>query len=102
MTRRDGLNYLESRVTDIGPRSACGYCPYKSNREWVSLKKAGGQDGERAVETDEALREEGTFYKRNMKADIYLHRSCKPLKDCSFDGNQLDLFEMECEGGCGL
>jgi hypothetical protein len=102
MTRRDCMNYLETRVPHHVPRSACVYCPYKSNREWLSLKKAGGQDWERAVEIDEALRQEGTFYNRNMKADIFLHRSCKPLDECSFDEDQMHLFDLECEGGCGL
>ena len=102
MTRRDCMNYLEKRVPHIVPRSACVYCPYKSNREWLKLKRAGGADWERAVEIDDALRKEGTFYNRNMNSEVYIHRSCKPLKECKFDEDQMDLFDMECEGGCGL
>lgn len=100
MTRQDCINYLEKRVPHNVPRSACVYCPYKSNREWLRLKKAGGPDWERAVEVDNALREEGKF--SHFRSKVYIHRSCKPLADCKFDEDQMDLFDMECEGGCGL
>jgi len=102
MTRQDCINYLEKRVPHNVPRSACVYCPYKSNREWLRLKKAGGADWKRAVEIDEALRKDGIFYNRKKDAEVYIHRSCKPLKDCKFDGDQMDLFDLDCEGGCGL
>ena len=92
-----GLNSSTLRYPGLGI-----YCPYKSNREWLKLKRAGGADWERAVEIDDALRKEGTFYNRNMNSEFYIHRSCKPLKECKFDEDQMDLFDMECEGGCGL
>jgi hypothetical protein len=32
-----------------------------------------------------------------------MHRSCVPLKDAKFKGEEeLDMFQMECEGMCGL
>tara|TARA_Y100000401_G_scaffold78695_1_gene64243 strand:+ start:547 stop:1380 length:834 start_codon:yes stop_codon:yes gene_type:complete len=102
MTRQDCINYLEKRVPHNVPRSACVYCPYKSNREWLRLKKAGGPDWKRAVQIDDSLRSEGGFYNRNQNSEVYIHRSCKPLKDCKFDEDQMDLFDLECEGGCGL
>ena len=52
MTRQDCINYLQKRVPHQVPRSACVFCPYKSNREWLRLKKAGGKDWERAIEID--------------------------------------------------
>ncbi len=102
MTRLDCMNWLEQRVPHETPRSACVFCPYKSNREWLRLKKAGGNDWARAVEIDEALRTEGTVFNRNVDNPMFLHRSCKPLAECHLDESQLDLFDMECEGGCGL
>ena len=38
----------------------------------------------------------------NMKN--YTHRSCKPLDEVNFnpDDNQLDMFNNECEGMCGV
>ena len=102
MTRRDCMNYLEKRVPHEVPRSACVFCPYKSNREWLRLKRAGGADWDRAVAVDAALREEGTVMQKRMDYPMYLHRSCKPLNDVYLDEDQMDLFDMECEGGCGL
>lgn len=102
MTRRDCMNYLEKRVPHEVPRSACVFCPYKSNREWLRLKNAGGADWDRAVAVDAALREEGTVMQKRMDNPMYLHRSCKPLNDVYLDEDQMDLFDMECEGGCGL
>ena len=102
MTRRDCMNYLEKRVPHIVPRSACVYCPYKSNREWLELKRAGGADWQRALEIDKALRTKGTPLNKRLNYPAYLHRSCKPLEECKLDEDQMNLFDMECEGGCGL
>ena len=99
MTRHNCVVYLEGRVPHHVPRSACVFCPYKSNREWLSLKRSDPNGWERAVEVDEAMRHDRRG-KRN--AELYLHRSGRPLKDCKLDEDQLDLFKMECEGGCGL
>ena len=102
MTRQDCMNYLESRVPHLVPRSACVYCPYKSNREWLRLKKHDPDGWARAVEIDNGLRTEGTVINRRIDAAMYLHKSCKPLADAPLDENQMELFDMECEGGCGL
>ena len=102
MTRQDCINYLEQRVPHNVPRSACVYCPYKSNREWLALKRAGGADWQRALAIDNALRTEGTPLNKRLNYPAYLHRSCKPLEECKLDEDQMNLFDMECEGGCGL
>ena len=102
MTRQDCINYLENRVPHEVPRSACVYCPYKSNREWLRLKKAGGPDWQRAVEIDKGLRTKGTPLEKRLNFPAYLHRSCKPLEECNLDEDQMSLFDLECEGGCGL
>lgn len=102
MTRQDCINYLEQRVPHEVPRSACVYCPYKSNREWLRLKRAGGADWERALEIDRGLRTKGTPLEKRLNFPAYLHKSCKPLDECNLDENQMNLFDMECEGGCGL
>lgn len=99
MTRHNCVVYLEGRVPHHVPRSACVFCPYKSNREWLSLKKHDAAGWARACEVDDAMR---TDRRGKRKAELFLHRSAQPLKDCTLDENQLDLFEMECEGGCGL
>lgn len=99
MTRHNCVQYLENRVPHHVPRSACVFCPYKSNREWLDLKKNDTKGWDRAVEIDEAIRKDR---RGKVDNDMYLHNSYTPLKDCNLDEDQPDLFDMECEGGCGL
>ena len=108
MTRADCRSYLADRVPHHVPRSACVFCPYKSDAEWVRLKE--DRTGwERAVEIDTALRVPGNIVNRGTDKPIFLHRSCVPLEEVQFDTrpdprkNQLALsFSAECEGMCGL
>ena len=51
------------------------------------------------MEIDEAIRND---FSGRVNDELYLHRSHTPLKDCHLDEDQPDLFDMECEGGCGL
>ena len=39
-----------------------------------------------------------------VKDNLFIHRSCVPLKDVKFkvEDDQLDLFNIECEGMCGV
>jgi len=102
MTRTHCIEYLEQIVPHKVPRSACVFCPYKSNREWLALKNAGGPNWERAVEIDRALRTPGTVMHDRIDSPMYLHRTCKPIEEAYLDEDQMDLFDLECEGGCGL
>lgn len=101
MTRHQCVMYLEDVVPHTVPRSACVFCPYKSNREWKQLKQHDKKGWARAVEIDRALRSEAVL-NRNPGEEMYIHRTCKPLEDCYFDEDQMDLFDLDCEGGCGL
>jgi hypothetical protein len=33
---------------------------------------------------------------------MYVHRSAMPLAKANLDDDQRDLFDLDCEGGCGL
>ena len=58
-----------------------------------------------AVEVDERIRTIWTDHQEDGKR-LYLHRSLKPLAEIDFrnleDMGQLNLFENECEGMCGV
>ena len=72
------------------PRSACVFCPYRSDAEWRDLAPA---DFAEAVRVDASLREHGEF----------IHRSEKPLDEVDFTAStQVDFFGNECEGMCGV
>jgi hypothetical protein len=82
------------------PRSACIACPYHSDAEWRRIKADAAAWAD-AVETDQAIR-----HAKAMKGTSYLHSSLTPLADVDLstaeDHGQLNLFEQECEGMCGV
>ena len=102
-TRRDCITYLAERVPHEVPRSACVFCPFKSDREWQRLKDDDPVGWARAVEVDAALRTSGAVANRDMKRPMYVHRSCQPLGEVTFhNGTGWLSFAQECEGMCGV
>ena len=82
-------------------RSACVYCPYKSPKEFLKMKKSNIKDWNKAVEFDEMIRDLGKGQKN------YVLRNRTPLKDLEKgdEKDQGDLFHYHAscdEGGCGL
>lgn len=105
MTRADCVKWLEAFGTPhTVPRSACVFCPYKSNHEWLLLRETDPEGWARAVEIDDALRVEGTVCNRNLNEKLYIHKSCRPLKEVHLTDNERGQseFNLECEGGCAL
>jgi len=101
-TRADCLRYLESRVPHQVPRSACVYCPFHSDSEWMKIRQT-PEDWELAVSVDNALRVKGAIINRNMSAEMFAHRTCVPLEQVKFrHERQFNLFTLECEGVCGV
>jgi hypothetical protein len=103
-SRQDCVEWLRDRVPHEVPRSACVFCPYKSNTEWKRLKETDTAGWSRAVEIDTALRQEGAAAGRGMEKKLYLHRSCLPLEVIDFDHTHT-LFRPlanECQGMCGV
>jgi|SRR6516165_1281426 hypothetical protein len=101
-TRAHCLHYLEIKVPHEVPRSACVYCPFHSDAEWMRVK-AVPEDWELAVKLDESLRIDGAIVNRNMDAQMFAHRTCKPLAEVEFrHERQFNMFTLECEGMCGV
>jgi hypothetical protein len=111
MTRQDCLQWLEDNFYPTPPRSACTFCPYHSNKEWLNIKNGDPKEWKEVVEMDKAIRSQERFKEKNkgsgtLKDEIFLHRSCKPIDEVDFEETspQLDLFygfSNECEGMCG-
>lgn len=103
MSRQGCLEYLRTRVPHEVIGSVCTFCPFKSNRMWRRLKeKPDSTDWDRACEIDEALRNQDSVSNTGMDYPMFVHRSCVPLRDAYLDEDQLTLFDLDCEGGCGL
>jgi len=101
MTRHDCLAYLLDRGYPIPRKSACIGCPFHSDREWREIKDS--RHWEDACEVDSAIRNGS---KRGLVKAQYLHRSLKPLDQVDLstpeERGQLNLFQNECTGMCGL
>jgi len=109
MSRRECKEWLAEfgHVPHEVPRSACVYCPFHTDEEWIKVKNV-PEDWELAVSLDNALRTPGVICNRNMDAEMFLHSSCKPLVQIEFnpkpkDDRQMSMpFYRECLGVCGV
>ena len=103
MSRLDCLLWLVRHGYPKPPRSACVCCPYRSDREWRTLRDTDPEGWARALEVDNLLH--GGI--RGNSRPLYLHRSCKPLIEVDLstpqERGQLSLFDDHgdlCDGHC--
>lgn len=102
LSRADCLNWMERNGYPRPSKSSCVFCPYHNNALWRDMKNNHPEEFNRAVKIDRAIRNgvRGTTQK------LYLHQSLTPLEDVDFrnleDMGQLNMFENECEGMCGV
>ncbi len=103
MSRSSCLAWMEKNGYPQPPRSACTFCPFHSDHEWQRLKSHDPESFNDAVQFE---REVQKIYKENDEtstSDIFLHRSLIPLDQVKFsDSRQINMFENECEGYCGI
>lgn len=104
-SRRDCLRWMQLHGYPTPPRSACVFCPYHNDHEWRRLRDeqpdefakavAWEREAQRVSESDETL-----------KGRPFLHASLVPLDQVDFstaeDRGQLNMFNNECEGMCGV
>ena len=99
MKRHDCLRWMEKNGYPKPPRSACYFCPFHSDAEWSRLKRFDAVAFERAVAKQKGLTS-------NFHSRIFLHKSCKPLDTVDFsteeERGQINMFNNECEGMCGV
>jgi len=102
LTRGDCLNWMERNHYPTPPRSACVFCPYKSDKEWHLLKTTEPDEFEKVVQFERDL-QEAQRNQETLKHVPYLHSICRPLDQIQFrHQDQRDLFGNECEGMCGV
>ena len=102
MKRHDCLRWMDDRGYPKPPRSACVFCPYQHDREWLRLKTEEPEDFQRAVEFERRM--QVTKSAVGFTGDVRLHRSMKWIDEVDFNPNagQVDMFGNECEGMCGV
>ena len=71
---------------------------------WRDIQKRDPESFTRAVKFDATLRRNSAL--TNVNNDLFLHRSLKPLDQVDVstdeDRGQLNMFNNECEGMCGV
>jgi hypothetical protein len=101
MSRWDCVNWMKRNGYPEPPKSSCIGCPYHNDHEW-RLIKADAESWADAVELDRIIRHPAG----KMKSEQFMHRSCKPLDEVDLttaeDHGQVDMFNNECEGMCGV
>lgn len=109
ITRLECVAWLRKRlpVYEV-PRSACVFCPYKTDDEWLRLKNDDPKGWERAVEIDHAIRDNTSVCTRGMNSTQYLHEACQPLELVQLvptppeRQKRMSFSQMDCEGMCGV
>ena len=100
MSRHDCEQWLRRKGYPVPPKSACVFCPYRSDAEWRWLRDNDPEGWAEAVEIDRLIRDTP-----QMRQQEYLHASRKPLDQVDLstaeDHGQLG-FLNDCEGMCGL
>ena len=103
--RRQCIEWMEKRGFPKPPRSACIYCPFHNSKEWRRLQVEEPLEFARAVQFEKDI-QKAKDNSDNIKAQVYLHRSCKPLDTIDFrsdiERGQGTLWDDECEGVCGV
>lgn len=106
MSRADCLAWMERNVYPIPPRSACTFCPYHSDDQWLALTPAEFDDAcLKEIDLQAAYRAASA-----IRSVPYFHESRVPLRQVKFDpmrrrkmaAEQRNLFNNECEGMCGV
>jgi len=103
--RQQCIEWMEANNYPKPPRSACVYCPYHNSKSWRDLQINEPEEFERAVQFErdiQAVKDNDD----NIKAQVYLHRSCQPLDTIDFrsdiEKGQQTFWDEECEGMCGV
>ena len=107
MNRFDCLRWMKDHGFPKPPRSACVFCPFHSDEEWLRLKTDEAGDFSNAVTFEREL-QAAAKKQETLRGVPFLHDAMKPLdvidfaKLCALGHQQLSMFGNECEGMCGV
>ena len=100
MSRTKCKEWMKKYNYPTPPRSACTYCPFHNNDEWLHIKSGDPKEWQEVLEFDRFIRDKS----KNKDEELFLYSKKIPLDKADFkkEDNQLDLFNNECEGMCGV
>lgn len=101
MSRSDCVSWLTKRGYNVPPSSSCVFCPYHNDGNWRELM-AQPNPRRRLIQIDRAIRNG----RQGADNPLYLHKSLVPIADVDLstaeDRGQINMFQNECTGMCGV
>ncbi len=98
-SRMDCLAIMNSVGLPAPRKSACVFCPYRSNEAWREMRDKFPEEWEKACDFDESVRD---MSRSGASNPVFVHRSLRPLREAPIDTDQTDMFDEECFGVCGV
>lgn len=98
MERAALMTWLLANGFGVPVKSACVFCPYRSDSSWRTLKEECPADFAAAVLVDQAIRKDK---RGRIKNERFLHKSLRPLAEVDF-GQYLAMDFGECSDNCGV
>jgi|7_EtaG_2_1085326.scaffolds.fasta_scaffold10051_4 hypothetical protein len=99
------IRYLEDHGFST-VRSACVYCPFRSNREWERMRTEEPHNFAAATAFEQRLHKAyDALEEPALRSKPYLHRTRDPIDQVDFTGGQIEMWsamEQECAGVCGV
>lgn len=103
-TRRECLSWLAANGYSVPSKSSCTFCPYQGDDQLRARRDGSPTEWAAMIALDSSLRTPAMI--ERFKGHQYIHRSCKPLDQVDLstaeDRGQLNMFNNECEGMCGV
>lgn len=106
MSRADCLHWMEQNGYPLPPRSACTFCPHRSDEAWLDLTKVEFADAAKKEKQLQVAYASTT----EIESVPYLHESRKLLTAVKLDprkrrkmaAEQRNMFINDCSGMCGV
>ena len=104
MSRVDCMRWFEENYPERTPqKSSCLGCPFHNDAAWRELKMGNQAEWDDIVFVDAQIRHGGSDNGQNRQ---YMHKSLKPIDEVDFrnleDKGQLNMFDNDCDGMCGV
>lgn len=106
MSRQDCLDWVKKNGHPEPPRSACIFCPFHSDDEWIRIKKETPEEFQEVVQYERDL-QAAQRNQEQLRGVPFLHDTCVPIDQVKFiptekGRKQISLFSNECNGLCGV
>ena len=106
MSRRDCLRWMADHDYPTPVKSSCIGCPFHNDAAWREQRDNDPESRADAIEVDRIIRSGGSAQAGKWKGEQFMHASLKPLDEVDLstaeDRGQLNMFNNECEGMCGV